>query len=134
LDFEVFLDRRRAERYVAACQALDSRLRDRLVLVLTGMPKGFPKSRVLECVMRLRPFCHGVGFQSDSMDAPAVELLLLGTSIVVLQDPGGLPHAAREIRPPARLSVARPGSPSGVVGRHAAPGRAGCRSHRHGGG
>ena len=38
-----------------------------------------------------------MGFQSDSMDAPAVELSLLGTSIVVLQDPGGLPHAASEI-------------------------------------
>jgi hypothetical protein len=85
VDFEVFLVRRRTERYVAACQALDSRLRDRLVLVLSGMPKGFPKSRVLECVMRLRPFCHGVGFQSNGMEAPSVEFSLLGTAIVVLQ-------------------------------------------------
>jgi len=94
VDFEVFLERRRTERYVAACQALDSRLRERLVLVLCGMPHGFPKSRVLECVMRLRPFCHGVGFQSDSMDAPAVELSLLATAIVVLRSDG---RAARDI-------------------------------------
>lgn len=85
VDFEVFLDRRLTERYVAACRSLDSRLRERLVLVLSGMPKGFPKSRVLECVMRLRPFCHGVGFQSDGMEAPAVELSLLGASIVIIQ-------------------------------------------------
>jgi hypothetical protein len=85
VNFEVFLDRRRTERYVMACQALDSRLRERLVLVLSEMPKGFPKSRVLECVARLRPFCNGVGFQSDGMEAPAVELSLLGAAIVVLR-------------------------------------------------
>jgi PAS domain S-box-containing protein len=91
VDFEVFLDRRRTERYVAACQALDNRLRERLVLILSGMPRGCPKSRVLECVMRLRPFCHGVGFQSDSMEAPSVELSVLGAAIVVLRQEGRAP-------------------------------------------
>jgi PAS domain S-box-containing protein len=85
VSFEIFLDRRRLERYVAACQALDGRLRERLVLVLADMPKGFPKARVQECVARLRPFCQGVGFQSDGMEAPVVELSVLGASIVVLQ-------------------------------------------------
>ncbi len=84
VDFEVFLDRHRTERYVAACRTLDNRLRERLVLVLSGMPKGFPKSRVLECVMLLRPFCHGVGFQLDSIDAPLIDSSLLGAAIVVL--------------------------------------------------
>jgi hypothetical protein len=69
VDFEVFFDRQRTERYVAACQALDTRRRERLVLVLSDMPKGFPKSRVPECVMRVRPFCHGIDFQSDSTEA-----------------------------------------------------------------
>jgi PAS domain S-box-containing protein len=86
VDFDVFLVRRRTERFVTACQALDSRLRERLVLVLSGMPKGFPRSRILECVTRLRPFCHGVGFQSNNMEMPSVEFSLLGASIVVLQD------------------------------------------------
>ena len=97
VDFEVFLDRRRTERYVAACQALDTRLRERLVLVLSGMPKGFPKSRVLECVMRLRPLCHGVGFQSDGMEAPSVELSLLGAATVVLQEDRQAARTARDI-------------------------------------
>ena len=88
VDFDVFQVRRRTERYVAACRALDNRLRERLVLVLSGIPKAVPKSRVLECVMRLRPFCHGVGFQSDSMEGPSVEFSLLGTAFVVLQDDG----------------------------------------------
>ncbi|MFZ0018968.1 MAG: PAS domain S-box protein, partial [Acetobacteraceae bacterium] len=95
VDFEVFLDRRRTERYIAACQALDNRLRERLILVLSGLPKGVPKSRVLDCVMRLRPFCHGIGFQSDSMEAPLVEFSLLAAAIVVLQDTGASVDTAR---------------------------------------
>jgi PAS domain S-box-containing protein len=88
VDFEVFLHRQRTERYVAACQALDNRLRERLILVLTGIPHGFPSSRMLDCVMRLRPFCHSVGFQSDSMEAPPIDQSLLGTAMVVLAADG----------------------------------------------
>jgi hypothetical protein len=97
VDFEVFLDRHRTERYVAACRSLDSRLRERLVLVLSGMPKGFPKSRILECVMRLRPFCHGVGFQSDNMEAPAIDSSLLGAAIVVLRADSRTPPKAKDL-------------------------------------
>ncbi len=86
LDFDVFLDRRRADRYLAACEALDPRLRERLVVVLSGIPKNFPKSRVLECVLRLRPFCHRIGFQSDGMEAPPVDGSLLSGAIVVLPE------------------------------------------------
>jgi PAS domain S-box-containing protein len=86
LDFDVFLDRRRADRYLAACEALDTRLRQRLVVVLSGIPKNFPKSRMLECVVRLRPFCHRIGFQSDSMEAPSVDGSLLSGAIVVLPE------------------------------------------------
>jgi hypothetical protein len=84
LDFEVFLDRRRADRYLAACEALDPRLRERLVVVLAGIPKSFPQSRVLECVLRLRPFCHRIGYQSDGLEAPPVDGSLLSGAIVVL--------------------------------------------------
>jgi EAL domain-containing protein (putative c-di-GMP-specific phosphodiesterase class I) len=91
VDFDLFLDRRRTERYVAACQTLDNRLRERLMLILSGMPRRCPKSRILECVMRLRPFCHGVGFQSDSMETPPVELSVLGAAIVVLQQDRRVP-------------------------------------------
>jgi hypothetical protein len=85
VDCEVFLDRRHTERYVAACQMLDVRLRERLVLVLSGIPKGFPKSRITECMMRLRPFCHAVGVQLDGLDAPSTELSSFGATIVVLE-------------------------------------------------
>jgi hypothetical protein len=85
LDFEVFLDRRRIDRYIAACAALDPRLRARLVLVLHGMPSGFPKSRMLECVLRLRPYCHVVGFEVEEMEFPSVDPSLLSGAIVVVR-------------------------------------------------
>jgi PAS domain S-box-containing protein len=95
VDFEVFLDRRRTERYVAACKALDNRLRERLILVLSGLPKGVPRSRILDCIMRLRPYCHGIGFQSDSMEPPLIEFSMLAAAIVVLQDTGAAVDTAR---------------------------------------
>jgi EAL domain-containing protein (putative c-di-GMP-specific phosphodiesterase class I) len=120
VDFEVFLDRRRTERYVAACRVLDSRLRERLVLVLSGMPKGFPKSRVLECVMRLRPFCHGVGFQSDSMEAPSVELSLLGAAIVVLRQDQQAALTARDTERIGKLVDSLHAFQARVLVRHVA--------------
>ncbi len=140
VSFEVFLDRRRTERYVVACQALDSRLRERLVLVLSEMPKGFPKSRVLECVGRLRPFCNGVGFQSDGMEAPAVELSTAGRGD--RRAAGGqrrtpptvkdLREARQADRQPARLSGPCPGAPRRVLGGRQATGAARRRSDLHG--
>lgn len=118
VEFEMFLDRRRAERYVAACRALDNRLRERLVLVLSGMPKGFPKSRVLECVMRLRPFCHGVGFQSDGLGAPAVEFSLLGTAIVVLQPDRSSAQNAKDSEKLAKLIESLHAYQASVLVRH----------------
>ncbi len=85
LDFDVFLDRRRIDRYLGACGALDPRLRERLVLVLHGMPRGFPMSRMLECVLRLRPYCHSVGFEADGLELPSVDFSLLSGAIVVLR-------------------------------------------------
>jgi PAS domain S-box-containing protein len=120
VEFEVFLERRRAERYIAACQALDSRVRERLVLILSGMPRGFPKSRVLECVMRLRPFCQSVGFQSDSMDAPAVEFSLLGGAIVVLQEDIGAPQNAKDLEKLAKLIDSLHAYQARVLVRHVA--------------
>jgi PAS domain S-box-containing protein len=103
VDFDVFLDRRRTERYMAACQALDIRLRERLVLVLSGLPNGLPSSRLIECVMRLRPFCHGVGFQSGNMQAPPVEFSLLGAAIVVLREDGRAMLTSKDLEALGRL-------------------------------
>jgi hypothetical protein len=86
VDFEVFLDRTSTERYVAACQQLDQRLRPWLILVLAHLPLGVPQSRVQECVTRLRPFCNSVAFQAEALELPAIEFSSLGASVVVLQE------------------------------------------------
>ena len=112
VDFEVFLDRHSTERYVAACQQLDERLRPRLVLVLSRMPFGVPKSRVLDCVMRLRPFCHAMGFQAEAVELPPVEFSVLGASIVVVREADLNGFAAEELAKLDRLIA--------VVGAHRA--------------
>ena len=118
VDFEVFLHRQRTERYVAACQALDPRLRERLILVLSGMPRGFPGSRVLECVTRLRPFCHGVGFQSDGMEAPPVDYSLLGGAIIVLPVDGWAVHDGAQLGKLAKLVDSLHAHQARVLVRH----------------
>ena len=82
--FDIFNTRVRTDHYITACQKLDARVRRRLILVLTDLPDGIPKSRVLECVTRLRPFCRGVGFAVRELEAPPVDLSNAGVPIVVV--------------------------------------------------
>jgi hypothetical protein len=71
---------------VAGCRALDRRLQQHLILVLSNLPHGVPRNRVQECVMRLRPFCQMVAFQADGLHLPPVEPSLLSASVVTLQE------------------------------------------------
>ena len=50
-----------------SCQKLDRRVASRLIFLLTGLPEGLPRTRLLEWINRLRPFCRGVGFQLDNL-------------------------------------------------------------------
>ena len=118
VSFEVFLERHRAERYVAACRALDTRLRERLVLVLSEMPRGFPKARVLDCVGRLRPFCHGVGFQAEGLEPPAVDLALLGAAIVVCRVDRRTAQLARDLEKIRKLVDSLHACQAQVLVRH----------------
>jgi hypothetical protein len=103
VEFEVFLDRSATERYVAACQQLDQRLRPWLILVLAHLPVGVPQSRVQECVTRLRPFCNSVAFQADALELPAIEFSSLGASVVVLREGDLNGWAAEDMAKLARL-------------------------------
>jgi len=85
VDFDVFLDRRSAERYIMACQSLDQRLRQHLVVVLSRLPYGVARSRVTDCVMRLRPFCQNVGYQADDLNVPPVEFSMLAGAVVTVR-------------------------------------------------
>lgn len=69
--FDVFLTRAATQRYFAACQRIDPRVSSRLVLMMSALPEGLPKTRLLDCVTRLRPFCAGVGYYVDDLTAAA---------------------------------------------------------------
>lgn len=69
--FDVFLARAATERYVAMCHKIDPRLCERLILVLSSLPQGLSKARLLDSVARLRPFCCGVGYQINDLAALA---------------------------------------------------------------
>jgi PAS domain S-box-containing protein len=84
VSFDIFNTRGRTDHYIAGCQKLDPRLRRRLILILTDLPDGIPRSRVLQCVTRLRPFCRGVGFAVSELEAPPVDLSNAGVPIVTL--------------------------------------------------
>jgi PAS domain S-box-containing protein len=86
VSFSVFQDRRILDRYLAACQALDERLRQHLVLTLTDTPQGVPRNRVLDCVLRLRPLCRTVCYQADNLEVPPIEFSLLGDSFIVTHE------------------------------------------------
>jgi hypothetical protein len=80
--FDVFLDRRHLDRYLATCRTLDPRLRERLMLVIAGIPKGCPLSRLLDCISRLRPMCMGVALQFETLHTPEFDLAALGSPII----------------------------------------------------
>ena len=85
VDFDLFLDRGRMQRYFQTCHDLDARLRERLIMVLSGVPRNCPQSRLQDYVMRLRPFCTGLGLQLDSIDGPLPDMSVFDTPVVVLR-------------------------------------------------
>jgi PAS domain S-box-containing protein len=83
--FDVFATRPATERYLATCLKIDARVSSRLILLLSSLPQGLPKTRLLECVNRLRPFCAGVGYQvSDVAGLALIDLSLSASPIVSL--------------------------------------------------
>jgi PAS domain S-box-containing protein len=85
ISFEIFANRAMTDRFFATCGKIDQRLTGRLVLLLSGLPQGLPRSRLQDCVNRLRPFCGGVGYQVDDMaELPEIDLSNSFNPIVVL--------------------------------------------------
>jgi PAS domain S-box-containing protein len=83
--FDVFATRPATERYFATCRRIDQRVSGHLVMMLSALPEGLPKTRQLECVNRLRPFCRGVGYHvAELANLAAIDLSFSGTPIVSL--------------------------------------------------
>jgi len=90
--FEVFAGRHRTERYLAHCRRLEPGARQALTLVLTDIPPGATGTRLLDCAVRLRPFCAGLGFQTESLALPFADLSFAGSPIVVVPARACDPH------------------------------------------
>jgi PAS domain S-box-containing protein len=71
ISFEIFSKRARTERFFATCATIDARVSRRLVILLSSLPAGLPRTRLQDCVNRLRPFCQGVGYQIEEIEALA---------------------------------------------------------------
>lgn len=99
--FDVFLTPAATQRFLATCRKIDPRVASHLVLMLSGLPHGLPKSRILDCISRLRPFCCGVGYYLDDLgQAEGLDLSNSYNPIV------GLPFAALAARKADKLKAA----------------------------
>jgi PAS domain S-box-containing protein len=83
--FDVFATRPATERYFATCLRIDQRVTGRLILLLSALPEGLPRTRQLECVNRLRPYCQAVGYHvAELANLAAIDLSFSGNPIVSL--------------------------------------------------
>jgi hypothetical protein len=98
ISFDIFSTRAATERFFALCAKIDPRVTTRLVVLLSSMPDGVPRSRLQDCVNRLRPFCRGVGYQVDEVAGlPQIDLSNSFNPIVVL------PASIRGANAPGKL-------------------------------
>ncbi len=114
VEFEMFLDRRRTERYVAASQELDERLRHRLVPVLARIPAGTPQSRALECALRLRSLYRSLALTATDLVLPQLDWAVLRNAILVVEDADVLSGSPRH-HPALRKLVAAVHAHGGMV-------------------
>lgn len=85
ISFDIFATRAATERFFELCAKIDPRVTSRLVVLLTSLPEGLPRTRLQDCVNRLRPYCRSVGYQVDDVaDLPELDLSTSFNPVVVL--------------------------------------------------
>jgi hypothetical protein len=85
ISFDIFATRTTTQRYFAICEKIDRRVTSRLVVLLSSVPSGVPRTRLQDCINRLRPYCRGVGYQVDDVaELPELDLANSFNPIVVL--------------------------------------------------
>ncbi len=72
------------ERLLDRLQSLDSRIRSRLGIILSDVPKSTHVSRVQDAMARLQPFCSTLGLGLSDMDIPSYDLSFLPSPIVTV--------------------------------------------------
>jgi hypothetical protein len=85
LSFGIFAARAATERFFAVCAKLDPRVTGRLILLLSTLPAGLPRTRLQDCVNRLRPYCRAVGYEFNALaDLEEIDLSNSYNPILVL--------------------------------------------------
>ena len=99
ISFDVFAVRAVTERFFAMIAKIDPRVTGRLVIVLSSLPDGLPRSRLQDSVNRLRPHCRGVGYQVDRVaQLPDIDLSSSFNPIMVLSAAICVGSAPNELR------------------------------------
>ncbi len=99
LSFNVFATRATTERFLATCARIDRRVCARLVLLLSELPEGVPRTRLQDCVNRLRPFCRGVGYEVEQVaDLSGIDLSNSFNAVVSLPAAACFDSAPAELR------------------------------------
>ncbi len=72
------------ERILGMLQSVEGRLKTRLVVVLSDIPKTIHVSRVQDAMARLQPYCAAMGIDVNDLDIPRFDLSLLPSPIVTV--------------------------------------------------
>ncbi len=84
IPFELFLNRRRSERFLGLCRGLEPAIRQRLAFMIGGVPHGVAQSRVGTVIRLIKPFCAFVGIELDDFRAPPFDLAEQPITVVAL--------------------------------------------------
>jgi hypothetical protein len=99
ISFDVFATRTTTDRFLATCGKIDRRLTARLILLLSSLPAGLPRTRLQDCINRLRPFCCGVGYYLDEVaELATIDLSNSFNPIVVLSAAACAASAPSELK------------------------------------
>ena len=83
----------------ATCTKIDARVSSRLIVLLSSLPEGLPRSRLQDCINRLRPFCRGVGYLLDDVaDLSRFDLSNSFNPIVALPAPACIANEAGTLK------------------------------------
>jgi PAS domain S-box-containing protein len=99
ISFDIFATRAATERFFAIYSKIDARLSTRLIVLLSSLPEGLPRSRLQDCINRLRPFCRGVGYLVDDVaELSRFDLSNSFNPVVALPAPACIADAAGNLK------------------------------------
>ncbi|MEI9982029.1 MAG: PAS domain S-box protein [Aliidongia sp.] len=82
--FALFANRKRQERYVEICRKLQDIVRQRIIFMLSEVPRTASQSRLFEMIRLLKPFGKGVGMDLDSAEFIPTDLAQYRIPLVAL--------------------------------------------------